>query len=120
MNIYAESRSEPVPGQYAVAFVTMQRAQNKESKVCKAVFEPWQFSWTGKARKDGIGWRVPAPKDKDAWRTAQAIAAMVLAGRIVNWLGPVTHYHSRDVRPPWRLAMVRVRTIGRHVFYRST
>jgi spore germination cell wall hydrolase CwlJ-like protein len=120
VNVYQEARGEPIPGQYAVAFVTMQRAKQDRKKVCKAVFEPWQFSWTVKgARKEGIGWRVDTPKEKDAWKTAQIVADQVLAGRIPNWLGPMTHYHAREVKPRWRLAMTRIKTIGRHIFYRS-
>ncbi len=49
LNIYWESRSEPLHGQHAVAQVTFNRAQRDPSKVCKVVFEPKQFSWANKS-----------------------------------------------------------------------
>ena len=47
LNIYHEARSEMIPGQYAVAQVTMNRAGEK-SNVCKTVVAKHQFSWTTK------------------------------------------------------------------------
>ena len=46
LNLYHEARGEPEIGQWAVAQVTMNRAEHDPAKVCDTVFKPRQFSWT--------------------------------------------------------------------------
>ena len=46
LNVYHEARSEPQIGQVAVAFVTLNRANEKRLPIKDIVQEPHQFSWT--------------------------------------------------------------------------
>ena len=116
-NVYYEARSEMIPGQYAVALVTMNRAGDA-SRVCSEVFRRKQFSWTNRGvARAGQGWRIPKPRDEQAWELAVKIARYTLSGRMPDLTFGATHYHTIDVRPEWRVSMVRIKRMGRHVFY---
>lgn len=121
MNLYHESRGEPVMGQYAVALVTLNRAKHDKDKVCQEVFKRKQFSWAnGKATKVKGGWRVDSsmtPRDEQAWWIATRIAATALAGKMPDFTKGSRFYHTKAVKPIWRLAMRRTKTIGNHHFY---
>ena len=120
-NIYYEARSESIPGQYAVAQVTMNRAKTKD-KVCEVVMAKKQFSWTAAmvSKIRGVYVLNTNPKDQYAWWKAQRVAAMVLNGKTgVPLAAGTTHYHTTDIRPYWA-KYYRVRAIiGRHIFYQS-
>lgn len=120
LNLYHESRGEPVMGRYAVALVTMNRAKQDHETVCREVFKPKQFSWTSGVIKVPGGWYIPShmrPKEPDAWRDAKIIAKTTLAGRMPDFTKGATHYHATYVRPRWAASMINVRTIGLHRFY---
>ena len=121
MNIYSEARSEPIMGQYAVALVTMNRAKGDERQICHEVFKPKQFSWANKGvtRVKG-GWQLSSkltPKEAHAWWLAQRIADVTLAGRMLDFTQGAKFYHTVQVKPVWRLAMVETKKIGKHKFY---
>ena len=44
LNVFHEARGEFIPGQYAVALVTLNRAEHDPAKVCDVVFKRHQFS----------------------------------------------------------------------------
>lgn len=113
LNIYYESRSEPVSGQQAVALVTMNRAKGDPSRVCDVVFAPRQFSWTNP------GVTTVPPLDLVAWKTAMATAKVTVTGKLADFTRGATHYHADYVRPIWRHAMrpLRLVGVGHHVFY---
>ena len=122
LNIYHEARSEMIPGQYAVAQVTMNRAGDK-SKVCETVVAKRQFSWTNKLltkkgkryvlKKEGV------PRDARAWELATHIASYVLKNRPSDATRGATFYHSTAVAPAWRKGLVKVAKIGHHIFYKT-
>lgn len=120
LNIYHEARSEMIPGQYAVAQVTMNRAGEK-SKVCDTVVAKHQFSWTTKLlTKKGKRYVLKdegMPRDEHAWHLAKHIAGYVLKHRPTDSTRGATFYHSTAVDPKWRKDMVKVAKIGRHIFY---
>jgi N-acetylmuramoyl-L-alanine amidase len=121
MNVYQEARSESIPGQYAVALVTLNRAGGDQAKVCAEVFKPYQFSWTnvGVPRIKG-GWVLPAalqPREAHAWWVANRVALMTLTGMMPDFTDGSTFYHEKGVRPAWRLAMQPTKAIGAHRFY---
>ena len=58
------------------------------------------------------------PKEKQAWWLAQRIAKVVLTGKAYDFTRGATFYHTKQVDPKWRLAMMRVRLIGQHIFYK--
>lgn len=119
-NIYHEARGELIPGQYAVALVTMNRAGSPE-KVCKTVMAKHQFSWTTKlVAREGKGFRLKAaglPKDEHAWWLAKRIAQHTLNKGIGDLTNGSTHYHSTKVRPYWSKVLAKTKQIGRHIFY---
>ena len=120
LNIYHEARSEMIPGQYAVAQVTMNRAGEK-SNVCKTVVAKHQFSWTTKLlTKKGKRYILKEegmPRDEHAWQLATKIATYTLKHRPADLTRGATFYHSTAVAPKWRKDMVKVARIGRHIFY---
>src|SRR5690606_12076272 len=89
LNVFHESRGEPLMGQYAVALVTVNRARRDEEQVCEETFKSKQFSWTSQVRKVKGGWVIPQhlyPKienklEEKAWWRAVAVTRKVLAGR---------------------------------------
>lgn len=121
LNIYMEARGELIPGQYAVAQVTMNRARNAKG-VCSTVTAKDQFSWTRKALvKHGNRYVLKAkyvPKEEQAWELAQHIAKYVLKHRPSDLTFGATHYHAIYVRPAWRADMERTKRMGKHVFYK--
>jgi N-acetylmuramoyl-L-alanine amidase len=125
LNIFFEARGEPVIGQYAVAEVTMNRADGDPSKVCEVVLKPRQFSWTGEGRlantKTGVRLRnAISPKDATAWTIATRVAYTVLAGKMIDITRGATYFHATRVKPMWRKRFVQTVAIGNHIFYRDT
>lgn len=119
LNIFHESRGEPVMGRYAVALVTMNRAGDS-GRVCAEVFKPRQFSWTSKVRKTAGGWHVPEhmrPRDADAWDASKRIAQATLDRRMLDFTRGAEFYHAAYVSPSWAKKMMPVKTIGQHTFY---
>lgn len=119
INIYHESRGEPIMGQYGVALVTVNRAKTHD-RVCHEVFRKAQFSWTSAVKKTPKGWHIPhhmLPREPDAWDKALIIARVTLDGRMLDVTRGATFYHANYVRPRWRLAMVQTKRIGAHIFY---
>lgn len=122
LNVYFESRGEPIPGQYAVALVTMNRAGWNEKRVCPEVFKPMQFSWTQKlAYPVGKNYKLTKagiPKEASAWDTAVTIAETVMAGRMFDITEGATHYHADYVSPRWANNLQVSFRVGKHIFYR--
>ena len=123
LNVYHEARGEPLPGQYGVANVTMNRAKTPDN-VCRVVTEKRQFSWTNRlVRRQGE--RVvlkPAgyPKDAHAWQIAWQVAQYVISNPRYDFTQGATHYHAAYVSPQWRHSAIRIKQMGAHIFYRMT
>jgi|TARA_B100000073_G_scaffold291158_1_gene254075 spore germination cell wall hydrolase CwlJ-like protein len=144
-NIYFESRSDNMAGQFAVADVVLNRVKDKRypNTVCDVIYEGpvkelWktkqdpnlpasereyiplrhrcQFSWYCDGKKDTI------PKyDNDAWERAKLVAGYILySGEYRGITEGATHYHATYVKPKWRhdRGMNLVGRIGSHIFYR--
>jgi len=111
-NVYYEARGEPLPGQYAVAEVTLNRRASLgyPKTVCEVVYQSDAFSWTGMEGLD-----APAG---EAWQRAVKVAQDVYYQRRVPTLNGALHYHATHIRPGWSKERQRVARIGRHVFYR--
>lgn len=116
--IYYEARSESLQGQRAVAQVVLNRARDPlyPSSVCGVVFQGservtgCQFSFTC----DGS---MAIPPRQPLWERSRQIARAALAGYVETSVGLATHYHTRWVVPVWRTDLVKLRTIGAHIFY---
>ena len=109
LNIYHESRADPLIGQLAVGLVTLNRAHHRKDKICEIVFKDHQFSWT----------LLPdwAPRDKRAWERSIRIARQSF--RVEDFTKGATHFHAHYVRPKWADSYTYVGQYGNHLFYRQ-
>ncbi len=108
LNIYNEARGEPEEGQLAVAYVTINRAAGKRSKICDEVFRSKQFSWVGTPT---CTWDLRLMRD-----------AIRVARRALNepdFTEGALWYHRYDVHPVWSRGIEPHFTLGNHVFFRS-
>ncbi|MBI1213901.1 MAG: hypothetical protein GC190_20760 [Alphaproteobacteria bacterium] len=121
--IYFEARGESQLGQKAVAEVVLARTRqaDRPKTICGVVYEGahrgsryCQFSFAC----DGIADRV---RDRGAWSRALRIASATMrtGGKVNAVVGNATYYHANYVNPSWAAHMVKVATIGTHVFYRE-
>ena len=116
--IYYEAASESAQGQRAVAQVVLNRVRdpNYPASVCGVVYQGserrtgCQFTYTC----DGSLARRPDPF---LLTRARMVAVGALAGRVEPSVGLATHYHTKQVVPYWRTDLVKLRTIGAHIFY---
>lgn len=113
-NVYFEARNQPIEGQLAVAYVTLNRLDESKtlSSICEVVYRPGWFSWT----RDR-GTRDHRITEKAAWATARKIAKAAIAGRAANPVQGSTFFHSVSVAPNWASMLIRVEQIGDHIFY---
>ena len=117
--VHYEAASEGVMGQRAVAQVVLNRVRSTAfpQTVCDVVFQGsmrttgCQFTFTC----DGALTRRPSEL---AWRRAQLVAGDALAGVVDPSVGTATHYHANWVTPYWRTSLVKLATVGTHIFYR--
>lgn len=112
--IYFEARGEPLQGRIAVAEVVLNRVDSPvyPRTVCGVVNQGCQFSFTCDGIPDRIG-------ESGAWRDAQQIAAVMLAGAPRAITAGATHFHAAGVRPGWSNRFPRTAAVGRHLFYRA-
>lgn len=109
LNVYFEARGEPLPGQMAVAHVTINRSKQNSTTVCHEVFKRKQFSWTSRS------YRVPKGPD---WESAQQVARMALRSTD-NTKGATFFFNPKKCGVPSSIVTGRrkTRSIGNHVFY---
>ena len=143
LNIYYESRSDNIAGQYAVADVVLNRVHDDRypNTVCEVIKQgPVRESWKTKQDPDlpeserkynpirhlcQFSWycdgKSDEPRDETGWAQAQYIAgAIMYSGKFRGITEGATHYHATYVRPKWRLdrGMNHIGRIGSHIFYR--
>ncbi|WP_293495770.1 cell wall hydrolase [Phenylobacterium sp.] len=119
--IYYEAAWESVDGQRAVAQVVLNRMRHPAfpKTVCGVVFQGsnrttgCQFSFTC----DGSMNRQP---QEATWLRARSVASAALNGFVMKKVGTATHYHANYVAAYWSPSLVKVGTIGAHIFYRWT
>lgn len=123
MNVYHEARSEPEPGQYAVAEVTMNRVKSARypSDVCKVVY---QKAWSQKHKRfiSAFSWTTDGkeniPFESAAWKQAFSVASEVYHEASSNKVKDALFYHADYVSPRWAAKKTRIAKIGRHIFYK--
>lgn len=143
LNIYYESRSDNLAGQYAVADVVLNRVQDSRypNSVCEVVRQgPVRESWKTKQDPDlpeserkynpirhkcQFSWycdgKSDDPKSETGWAQAQYVAgAIMYSGKYRGMTEGATHYHATYVKPKWRFdrGMNHIGRIGAHIFYR--
>lgn len=119
--IYFEARGESELGQAAVAQVILNRVRNPAypDTICAVVYQDkrqrnrCQFSFACDGRPERIA-------EQRQWLIAKRIGRDVTEGRIwVAEVGDSTHYYANYVRPGWARRMIKMNTIGAHLFYRT-
>jgi N-acetylmuramoyl-L-alanine amidase len=123
LNIFFEARGESLKGQYAVAFVTMNRVgdeSNDPSKVCKTVFESEQFSWTSDYKKPIKRYmkiaQLAKKKDEESWNKAKEVAEKVLSKKVKDVTNGATFFNERKMGRRFK-TKTATRVIGGHIFY---
>jgi len=126
-NIYFEARSEPIKGQIAVAFVTLNRVSSEffPKTICDVVKQKTknvcQFSWYCEVRpKRQYTKHILTGEGSLQYNDIVDLATFVYAN--YDKLHDPTYgslfYHADYVSPGWRKRLDRVATIGAHIFYR--
>ncbi|MEM5501963.1 cell wall hydrolase [Ahrensia kielensis] len=131
--LYHEARGEKLNGQKAVAQVILNRVKSEAypDSVCGVVYENahmrnrCQFSFACDRVDD-------TPQESDAYEAALIMAqgavkyGIYAEGLTPNFRDPaqteksqITHYHTTAVSPSWGKKLRPIKTIGRHIFYRS-
>jgi spore germination cell wall hydrolase CwlJ-like protein len=118
LNVYHEARAEPVEGQLAVAFVTMNRvgAEGFPDDVCSVVTQSnsivCQFSWVC----DG---NSITPRNAEAFRRALRVSIDALTGAAEDPTHGATFFVSTRIkRPGWTSRLTQTAAIDGHVFFR--
>lgn len=121
LNVYHEARGEPLNGQYAVAYVTLNRAKVSGSSVCDVVGKKKQFSWANNGIvRTKAGWYLKPhmnPKNIETYTIAVQVASDVLRKRVKDSTKGADHYHAKSVKPSWAKKMHKVSIVGNHIFY---
>lgn len=136
-NVYHEARGEEIGGQFAVASVTLNRANDSRfpNTVCEVVQQTaisrvtnkivCAFSWY--CENNQRGKEIPVmnrdgtinQKVIDQFKTAAVVAVTVLNGEAEDKTHGATHFHNPYIsQPAWRLTMKKTISIGNHIFYK--
>ena len=137
-NIYFEARDQTIKGQIAVALVTLNRVESRQfpNTICKVIHQASRYS-NGKLKKHKchFSWycdgKSDIPRDRIAWKVSKTIARAMLRRTGANikhfgkkwdmkdFLNGAKYYHRIDVNPYWNNKMIKVMTIGDHIFWKD-
>ena len=128
LNLYFEARDQPVVGQLAVGFSTMNRVADERypDSVCGVVKQAQYSAWDSKnpiRHRCQYSWFCDGmsdePKNSKAMLEATILAANIFYGRVTDISDGATHYHATWINAPyWTEQMTTVFTIDQHIFYR--
>jgi hypothetical protein len=119
LNIYWETKGEPLLGQVAVAAVTLNRVMDRQfpATVCEVVRQGGEerlhhchFSWWCDGKDD-------TPTEIRAWRRALSLATAALFTGLPDPTKGALWFHADYVDPYWAPYKKEVARIGRHIFY---
>jgi spore germination cell wall hydrolase CwlJ-like protein len=116
---YFEAGANGPQAQAAVIQVVLNRVRHPDfpKSVCGVVYEGadrdtgCQFTFTC----DGS---LKRPIDPDAFDDARKVAKHALGGYVDRAVGAATYYHADYVFPTWAPTLVKLATVGPHIFYR--
>jgi hypothetical protein len=136
-NIYYEARNEDIRGQFAVASVTLNRANDGRfpNTVCGVVKQitvarvskklVCAFSWYCESDKKGK--EIPV-RNKDGtinqhvvdqFQVASIVAITALSGAVEDNTQGATHFHNPFTsHPAWRKSLKKTMRVGNHDFYK--
>jgi spore germination cell wall hydrolase CwlJ-like protein len=136
-NIYYESANEDIQGQYAVASVTLNRANDPRfpKTICEVVRQSTvskiskklvcAFSWY--CERDKKGKEIPVQNkdgsvnqvEVDRFQIASIVAITVLGGNVPDNTNGATHFHNPFTsQPAWSKVLTKTMSIGNHTFYK--
>ena len=128
LNLYFEARDQPVVGQLAVGFSTMNRVKDERypDSVCGVVKQAQYSAWDSKnpiRHRCQYSWFCDGmsdePQNSKAMLEATILAANIFYGRVTDISDGATHYHATWIDAPyWTEQMTTVFTIDDHIFYR--
>ena len=128
LNLYFEARDQPVVGQLAVGFSTMNRVADERypDSVCGVVKQAQYSAWDSKnpiRHRCQYSWfcdgKSDEPQNSKAMLEATILAANIFYGRVTDISDGATHYHATWIDAPyWTEQMTTVFTIDDHIFYR--
>jgi len=116
---YFEAGGNGPVAQAAVVQVVLNRVRHPDfpKSVCGVVYEGserdtgCQFTFTC----DGS---LKRPVDDAAFDDARKVAGRALGGFVDRAVGTATYYHADYVFPTWAPTLVKLATVGPHIFYR--
>lgn len=122
-NIHFEAGNEPDLGKVAVAFVTMNRVNNKNypNKVCDVIKQKdknvCQFSWV--CQKKTTAKNVLTLSQERYYNYIRELAMLVYLNhhQMHDPTKGAIFYHANYVNPKWK-SVKKTTTIGRHIFYK--
>ena len=136
-NIYYESANEAISGQYAVAHVTINRANDSRfpKTICEVVKQSTvskignkivcAFSWYCENNKKGK--EIPLMNkdgsinqvEVDRFQIASIVAITALSGDIPDNTMGATHFYNPSIsQPSWSKSLKKTISLGRHDFYK--
>lgn len=132
-NIYHEARNQPIVGQMAVMYVTLNRVDDHRfpDTICEVVMQgphrpSWKnlrklvpirhqchFSWYCDGKSDEV-------TDQAAYDAIRYMVNEILMGsvKIFDITEGATHYHADYVSPSWANTKTKTVEIEDHIFYR--
>ncbi len=130
LNIYFEARGESLNAQAAVAYTTLNVAEEKHISTCKAVYSKGKFSWTrnrvkyngGNSEEEFLYSKKFMSKysirELDSWENSIGMAKDVISGNIKNPIGDANYFHDVTIKAPiWSKNITRIAKIGGFIFY---
>jgi len=126
LNVYFESRDQPLVGQFAVAETVLNRVHSEDfpDDVCEVVFQGETYSWKPELpirNRCQFSWycdgKSDTPQDKDAWSHSVMVAHGVLHGNVASVVEDSLWYHAYYVKPEWSSSKRFVVRINDHIFY---
>jgi spore germination cell wall hydrolase CwlJ-like protein len=116
---YYEAGATGPTAEAAVVQVVLNRLRHPDfpKSVCGVVYQGserdtgCQFTFTC----DGA---LQRPVDPTAWDEARKVALHALSGFVDRAVGTATYYHADYVFPAWAPTLVKMATVGPHIFYR--
>jgi len=134
LNVYHESRSDNLAGQFAVSDVVLNRVRDSRwpNTICEVVYQgpvsQWHLDNTGKTvpikHKCQFSWYCDGKRDdttdEESWRKAQVVAYQIVHNNMFRGITEgATHYHATYVNPSWNRRFTAIGRIGAHVFFRA-
>lgn len=118
--LWHEARGEGEEGLKAVLTVIINRKNHPDypATFCRVIRQPRQFSYLEEVQQ--LEPKPKAKEEKHLLDKIEELAHDAVTGRFNGTLPAATlWYHSSKVKPGWVRAKIKVKTVGRHLFYKK-